>query len=241
MLAPCTRRRRARHERLGIALGLMPSPSPARVYDLLLARYGPAGWWPAETAFEVCVGAILTQNTAWSNVERTLFTLRSRGLLSFERLSRVPLSKLAPLVRSSGTYNVKARRLRAFLAFLRDEYGGRAEGMGAERPGELRRKLLAVPGIGPETADVVALYAAGHALFVVDAYTRRIFGRLGGALRGGETYDEAQRFFMRQLPASAALFNDYHAQLVRLAKEHCRKRPLCAGCPLDALCAKRGL
>jgi endonuclease-3 related protein len=219
----------------------MPSIPPARVYDLLRVRHGPAGWWPGESDFEVCVGAILTQNTAWANVERTLRGLRARGLLSFERLSRVPPSRLGSLLRSSGTYNVKARRLRAFLAFLGDEYGGRVEGMRAERPSDLRRKLLAVPGIGPETADVVALYAAGHALFVVDAYTRRIFGRLGGPLRGRETYDEVQRFFMRQLPASAALFNDYHAQLVRLAKEHCRKRPVCTACPLDAHCAKRGL
>ena len=219
----------------------MSSVSPARVYDLLLARYGPAGWWPGESDFEVCVGAILTQNTAWANVERTLSRLRARGLLSFARLSRVPPSRLSSLLRSSGTYNVKARRLRAFLAFLAHEYGGRVEGMRAERPSDLRRKLLAVPGIGPETADVVALYAAGHAFFVVDAYARRILGRLGGPLRGRESYDEVQRFFMRQLPASTALFNDYHAQLVRLAKEHCRKRPLCAGCPLDALCAKRGI
>jgi endonuclease III related protein len=218
----------------------MPSASPARVYALLLARYGHAGWWPGESAFEVCVGAILAQNTAWSNVERTLDTLRSRGLLSFARLSRVPVSKLGPLLRSSGTYNVKARRLRAFLKFLAREYQGRVEGMRAEIPSDLRRNLLAVPGIGPETADAIALYAAGHAFFVVDAYTRRIAGRLGWLL-GDESYDEVQRFFMRRLPADAARFNDYHAQLVRLAKEHCRKRPSCGGCPLDARCPKRGV
>jgi endonuclease-3 related protein len=173
-------------------------------------------------------------------VERTLDTLRSRGLLSFARLFRWPASKLGPLVRSSGTYNVKARRLRAFLSFLAAEYGGRVEGMRAEIPSDLRQKLLAVEGIGPETADAIALYAAGHALFVVDAYTRRIGGRLGW-LRGDESYDEVQRFFMDRLPADAALFNDYHAQLVRLAKEHCRKRPLCDGCPLNDRCPKRGV
>jgi endonuclease-3 related protein len=218
----------------------MPLPSPTRVYALLLSRYGHAGWWPAESPFEVCVGAILTQNTAWSNALSTLRTLRSRGLLTFEGLCPVPAAKLGPLLRSSGTYNVKARRLRAFLAFLATEYQGRVEGMRAEAPSDLRRKLLAVPGIGPETADAIALYAAGHALFVVDTYTRRIAGRLGW-LRGDESYDEVQRFFTTRLPADAALFNDYHAQLVRLAKEHCRKRPLCLRCPLDARCAKRGV
>jgi endonuclease-3 related protein len=186
------------------------------------------------------VGAILAQNTAWGNVERTLATLRARRLLSFVRLSAVPASRLGPLLRSSGTYNVKSRRLRAFLGFLSAEYEGRVDGMRAARPLDLRKKLLAVPGIGPETADAIALYAAGHALFVVDAYTRRIFERLGW-LRGPETYDEVQRFFMRRLPEDARLFNDYHAQLVRLAKEHCRARPSCAGCPLDARCAKRGV
>jgi endonuclease-3 related protein len=214
--------------------------SPAQVYERLLARYGHAGWWPGESAFEVCVGAILTQNTAWSNVERTLVGLRSGGLMTFERLSRVPLSSLARLLRSSGTFNVKARRVRAFLDFVAAEYGGRVEGMRAERPGDLRRKLLAVSGIGPETADAIALYAARHPQFVVDAYTRRIGRRLGW-LRGPESYDEVQRFFTERLPTDAALFNDYHAQLVRLAKEHCRQRPSCPGCPLETGCAKRGV
>jgi endonuclease III related protein len=225
---------------LGIALDVMVPTSPARVYERLLVRYGHAGWWPGETAFEVCVGAILAQNTSWSNVEKTLATLRSRGRLTFERLAPVPVARLRPMLRSSGTYNVKARRLRAFLDFLGAAYGGQVERMRAERPADLRLKLLAVPGIGPETADAIALYAAGHALFVVDAYTRRIGGRLGW-LRGQESYDKVQRFFMQRLPSDAALFNDYHAQLVRLAKEHCRKRPACTECPLEAECAKRGI
>jgi endonuclease-3 related protein len=144
------------------------------------------------------------------------------------------------LLRPSGTYKVKTRRLRAFLAFLASEYGGEVEAMRVERTSELRRKLLAVTGIGPETADVIALYAAGHAVFVVDAYTRRIFERLG-VLHGRESYDEVQRLFMRELPSDPGLFNDYHAQLVRLAKEHCRKHPSCARCPLEEDCAKRGV
>jgi endonuclease-3 related protein len=206
-----------------------------RLYDRLRARFGHAGWWPGESAFEVCVGAILVQNTAWANVERTLESLRRRGRLSFRALDGLPASRLAPLLRSSGTFRVKARRLRALLDFLGSEYEGRVEAMKAERPEDLRRKLLAVPGIGPETADSIALYAASHPLFVVDAYTRRVFARLG-LLRGDETYAEAQRLFMDRLPRDAGLYNDYHAQLVRLAKEHCRPRPRCDGCPLEDLC-----
>jgi endonuclease-3 related protein len=234
-----------------------------RVYRRLRDRYGPAGWWPGESSFEVCVGAILVQNTAWVNVERTLVSLRRRGLLSFEALDRRPPSRLAPLLRSSGTFRVKARRLRAFLDFLGAEYGGQVEGMRAERPEALRRKLLAVPGIGPETADSIALYAAGKPVFVVDAYTRRVFSRLG--LLGGqdpagrtrpaspgsrgngpraarpEAYEQVQRFLMDRLPRDAALYNDYHAQLVRLGQEACRSSPRCAECPLDDLCPKRGV
>jgi endonuclease-3 related protein len=218
----------------------MGAPSIPEVYRRLRDRFGPAGWWPGESAFEVCLGAILTQNTAWSNVEKALRNLRDGGLLGFERLSQVRPARLASLLRPSGTYRVKARRVGAFLRFLGAEYGGRVSAMRDEEAATLRRKLFAVPGIGPETADSIALYAAGKAVFVVDAYTRRIFGRLGH-LHGGESYEEVQRFLMRRLPRDAALFNDYHAQLVRLAKDHCRARPRCAGCPLDGTCAKRGV
>ena len=224
-----------------------------RVYQRLRARYGHAGWWPGESSFEICVGAILVQNTAWANVERALAVLRRRRLLSFRALSRVSVARLAPLLRSSGTFRVKARRLRAFMDFLSSEYGGKLEAMKGEEPARLREKLLAVVGIGPETADSIALYAAGHPVFVVDAYARRVFSRLGLLAGGGqagrapqtssgpEAYDEVQRFLMDRLPRDAALYNDYHAQLVRLGKEHCRPRPRCAECPLDDLCPKHGL
>jgi endonuclease-3 related protein len=135
---------------------------------------------------------------------------------------------------------VKARRLRAFLDFLGSEYGGRVEMMGAESTRELRAKLLAVSGIGPETADSIALYAASHPVFVVDAYTRRVVSRLG-LLRGDESYAEIQRFFEDRLPRDPDLLGDYHAQLVRLGKDHCRPRPRCPGCPLDDLCPRRGV
>jgi endonuclease-3 related protein len=211
-----------------------------RVYHLLLGRFGHSGWWPGDTPFEVCLGAILTQNTAWTNVEKALARVKKAGRLSFEGLWRLRSRQLASLLRPSGTYRLKARRVRAFLSFVESRYGGRVERMASEDPAALRRLLLEVDGIGPETADSIALYAAGHAAFVVDAYTRRVFARLG-FLRGGESYDEVQRFFVERLPRDAPLFNDYHAQIVRLAKEHCRARPLCASCPLEGVCPRRGL
>jgi endonuclease-3 related protein len=215
-------------------------PSLMVVYRLLRERFGPAGWWPAETPFEVCLGAILTQNTAWTNVEKALRALRARRLLSHRALYSLRVAAIARLIRPSGTFQVKARRLRAFLEFLESEYGGKVERMAGARPEMLRAALLRVHGIGPETADCIVLYAAGLPSFVVDAYTRRVFARLGW-LRGGESYEQVQRLFHDGLPADAALFNDYHAQVVRLAKDVCRPRPLCASCPLDAVCAKVGV
>ena len=218
----------------------MAPPGLLSVYSRLHRSYGHAAWWPARTAFEVCVGAILTQNTAWSNVEKALAVLRRHGLLSHAKLRPVPLYRLGLLIRSSGVFRIKARRLRAFLDFLHHEYGGRVARMRRESPDVLRRKLLAVHGIGPETADSIALYAARQPLFVVDAYTRRIFTRLG-VLEGGESYDAVQRVFMDALPRDVGLYNDYHAQIVRLAKEVCRVRPRCALCPLTRVCPKRGV
>jgi endonuclease-3 related protein len=210
------------------------------IYRRLLDRRGPGGWWPAASPFEVCVGAILVQNTAWTNVEKALSVLRSRGLLSFSGLDALAAEEIAPLIRSAGCFNVKARRLRSFLDFLGAHYGGRVEAMEAEVPVVLREKLLAVPGIGRETADSIALYAAGRPLFVIDAYTRRVFSRLG-LVRGDEPYDVLQRRFMDALPAEAPLFNEYHAQIVMLAKEACRPRPDCGVCPLDDLCPRMGV
>jgi endonuclease-3 related protein len=210
------------------------------VYGLLRARFGHAGWWPGETPFEVCVGAILVQNTAWRNAEKALDVLRAHGLLSFAALSRLDADAIAPLVRSSGVFRVKARRLRAFLDFLGGRFGGSVEAMRGRSAADLRAALLAVHGVGRETADTIALYAAGRPLFVVDAYTRRILTRLGLA-RGDEPYDALQGLFHRRLPRDAALFNDYHAQLVRLGKNVCRPRPLCDECPRATVCARRGV
>jgi len=212
----------------------------AEVYERLRRHRGPSGWWPAETPFEVCIGAILVQNTAWPNVEKALCSLRAAGRLSYGGLAGLDHQELAALIRPSGCYNVKARRLAAFVDFLGREYGGRVEAMAVLDPRVLREQLLAVPGIGRETADSIAVYAAGLPLFVIDAYTRRVFGRLG-LIRGDEDYDALQDYFMAELPLGADLFNDYHAQIVMLAKDICRPRPLCAHCPLDSLCPKVGV
>ena len=214
--------------------------SPSLVYRRLRARFGHAGWWPGESPFEVCVGAILVQNTSWSNVEKALAVLRSRGMLTFAALDRLSAGQLAPLIRASGCFRVKARRVRAFLDFLGSQFGGRAAAMSHENPLALRAALLEVPGIGRETADSIVLYAAGLPLFVVDAYTRRVLARLG-LIAGDEPYDEIQGFLMQRLPRDAALYNDFHAQLVRLGKQACRPRPRCGACPLSRVCARRGV
>jgi endonuclease-3 related protein len=223
----------------------MRAKAPSRtdlhdVYRRLRRHRGPAGWWPGQSPFEICMGAILVQNTAWTNVAKALAVLRERGLLSYAALHLLSAAEIAPLIRSAGCFNVKARRLRAFLDFLGETYGGRVEAMRDADPPTLRRELLAVSGIGPETADSIALYAAGRPLFVVDAYTRRVFARLG-LVDGGESYDDLQRRFMEALPEDVALYNDYHAQIVLLAQDSCRARPACGACPLAEVCPEGAL
>ena len=210
------------------------------IYRRLRRRFGHAGWWPGDGPFEVCVGAILVQNTSWRNVEATLARLRARDLLSHRALSALPQPALAEAIRPAGTFNVKARRLAALVSLIGEEWGGDVIRMRDESAQSLRQKLLSAKGVGPETADSIALYAAGKPVFVVDAYTRRVFARLG-LLKGGESYDEIQRLFESHLPLDADLFGDFHAQIVRLAKEACRARPLCETCPLSGVCERRGV
>jgi endonuclease-3 related protein len=212
----------------------------AEVYGRLRARFGEGRWWPAETPFEVCLGAILTQRTSWRNVEKALDRLRRRGRLSYEGLRGIPPTRLGPWIRPAGFFRVKARRASAFVRFIGREYAGRVEEMSREGVEGARRKLLEVPGIGPETADSILLYAAGLPVFVVDAYTRRVFSRLG-VISGRESYDTIQQLFTLHIPESVALYNDYHAQIVALGKAFCRRRPLCPDCPLVDLCPKKGV
>ncbi len=202
-------------------------------YEALHKAFGPQRWWPASTRFEVIVGAILTQNTAWSNVEKAVKRLKKAGVLSPEGLAGLKNDELARLIRSSGYFNVKAKRLRNFLDFLFNEFDGSINRLfGVKSARILRRSILSVNGIGPETADSIMLYAGRRAEFVVDAYTKRVFSR-HGLVPADAGYDEVKALFMDNLPQEVRLFNEYHALLVRLGKDYCRPRkPLCEACPL---------
>ena len=205
-------------------------------YDRLLRRFGPQHWWPAKTRFEVIVGAILMPQTAWRNVEAAIENLRRAGLLSPAAIAAAPVGKLRRLVRVAGLYRTKPGRLKALCSYLvRASAGDLDRWLDTRDTAEARRELLALEGIGPETADSVLLYAAGRPVFVVDAYTRRIGRRLGWFAT--DDYAEVQRYFEDRLPRDAPLLNEYHALLVRHAKELCRPRPLCPRCPLNGMCS----
>jgi endonuclease-3 related protein len=202
------------------------------IYQRLLDQYGPQHWWPAQEPFEVIVGAILTQSAAWTNVEKAIANLKVAGKLSPEALRKTPDSELARLVYPCGYYNTKARKLKAFAQWFGEQYDDDLDKLFANNTGHLRQELLAVYGIGEETADSIILYAANKPTFVIDAYTRRIIGRLGLAPHSN-TYSSFQAFFMTNLPADTGLFNEYHALFVRLGKDVCRTRPLCQQCCLN--------
>ena len=202
-----------------------------RFHTALHARYGSQGWWPATTRFEVAVGAVLTQHTAWPGVARAIGRLRAARRLTPRRLCRLPLPRLGRLIRPAGTWRVKARRLRALATFVVARAGGRLERLRAAPLETLRAELLAVPGIGPETADAILLYALGRPVFVADAYTRRVLSR-HRIVPGDIGYEALRRLLEDELPGDPALFNELHALLVAVAKSHCRARPRCEGCPL---------
>lgn len=207
-------------------------PELRQYFDALTAALGPMHWWPARTPFEVIVGAILTQNTAWVNVERAIANLRQARLLTPAALESVPTPRLVRLIRSSGYFRQKAKKLKAFVRFLRRDFGGSLARMFRTPTPELRTRLLAVHGIGPETADSILLYAGNHPVFVVDAYTKRILMRHG--LAGEKSaYQEIRAIFERNLPQDVKLYNEFHALLVNVGKNWCRtKNPLCDQCPL---------
>ncbi|MGE5445349.1 MAG: endonuclease III domain-containing protein [Ignavibacteriales bacterium] len=201
-------------------------------YYALYKRFGPQGWWPADTELECILGAILTQNTAWKNVEKALENLRKEGLISIEKLALISIPALADLIRPSGYFNQKAMKVKNFIRFLMENYDGDLQKMLEEDTANLREKLLDVRGIGPETADSILLYAAKKPTFVVDTYTYRVLSR-HGLIPEESTYGETQEVFMDSLPKDAQLFNEYHALIVRLGKEWCKKSPMCEGCPLE--------
>lgn len=207
------------------------------IYDGLLAAYGDQGWWPGDSPFEIMVGAVLTQNTAWSNVEKAIANLKAAGVLDPERLLALPDQELAELIRPSGYYNIKAQRLKQLCRFLQDAGGVAA--LAAEPTDVLRKALLAVKGVGPETADDILLYAFDRPVFVIDAYTRRLLQRCGLAT-GEESYEDLRAGFERALGPDAALFNQYHGLIVQHAKTACATRPRCGRCCLAKQCPGAG-
>lgn len=204
-----------------------------RLYDELYKKYGPQGWWPGDSPLECIIGAILTQSTSWKNVEKAITNLKREGLVSVGALQLINAEELASLIRPSGYYNQKAVKIKNFISFLHDNYDGSLEKMFGEEMPVLREKLLGIKGIGPETADSILLYAGGMPSFVIDAYTWRVLSR-HGLVPKETTYDEMQAVFTDSLREDAGLFNEYHALLVRVGKEHCKKTaPSCSGCPLE--------
>ncbi len=201
------------------------------IFEKLLSAFGQRHWWPGDSPLEIMVGAVLTQNTAWRNVEKAIDNMRVKGLLDMDALDLIEKDRLADVIRPAGFYHVKSRRLKALITDVHARYGGSIEQMQLTATGELRDRLLSVKGVGPETADSILLYALDRPVFVVDAYTRR-FLKNHGLYDGGGDYHDVQRFFMDNLPLDTYIFNEFHALLVCLCQRNCKKRPDCRTCPL---------
>jgi endonuclease-3 related protein len=212
----------------------MLSEQLKEIYDLLFKRFGPQDWWPGDTPFEVIVGAILTQNTNWTNVEKAITNLKNAKVLSPDKLHHLDIAKLAQLIRPAGYFNIKAKRLKNFLDWFFEEYCGELKNFENLPTTELRQQLLSVKGIGPETADSILLYALNRLVFVVDAYTARICSR-HRLIDEGADYHQIQEIFESNLTSDIQLFNEYHALIVHLGKDYCKPKPKCEECPLNPL------
>lgn len=201
------------------------------IFQLLFERFGPQQWWPGETPFEVIVGAVLTQNTNWGNVEKAIANLKRRGLLSVDKLNEIPLNRLAHWIKPAGYFNVKAKRLKNVAEFIVKNYGGSLDAMHNASLEGLRRQWLSVNGVGPETADSILLYALDRPVFVVDAYTKRFLAR-HNIVSVNADYGQVQSVFVDALDRDMRMFNEYHALIVKLGKDYCRTKPKCELCPL---------
>ncbi|MBN2313756.1 MAG: endonuclease III domain-containing protein [Sedimentisphaerales bacterium] len=210
----------------------MTSDTLTEIYDLLFEAFGPQHWWPGETPFEVAVGAILTQNTSWTNVEKAITNLKSASSLTPEKLHRLDASGLTELIRPAGYYNIKAKRLKSFIDWLFDQYDGQLANLESVATDRLRSELLEVKGIGRETADSILLYALGRPVFVVDTYTARIMTR-HNLIEPDADYEQLRDLFESNLPEDVPLYNEYHALLVRTGKDFCKPKAKCSGCPLE--------
>jgi endonuclease-3 related protein len=213
-------------------------PSLRKVYRYLLAANGPQHWWPGDSRFEIMVGAVLTQNTAWSNVERAIANLKRARALTPQAIAAAPHKRLASWLKPSGYFNIKAKRLKAMCRWLIGQGGVRA--LARMNTHDLRAALIAVHGIGPETADDIVLYAFERPAFVIDAYTRRLFARLG-LISGNEGYETLRHMFENTLKPDVRIFNEYHALIVAHGKAVCRTRPRCAVCCLSDICRFPGV
>lgn len=201
-------------------------------YNALYTRYGPQDWWPAESELECILGTILTQNTSWKNVEKAFENLKSRGLISVDELDSISTEKLARLIRPSGYFNQKAIKIKTFISYIKKAYNGDLGKLLDEDTHRLREKLLSIKGIGPETADSILLYALKKPVFVIDTYTYRVLSR--HCMVPMETsYQEMQELLMNSVPNDVQVFNEYHALFVKVGKEHCKRKALCKGCPLE--------
>jgi len=227
--------------------------TPHNAYTILLKTFGHQGWWPVIQPgghvpeyrprsyrrselerFEICVGAILTQNTAWTNVEKALANLNRVGVLNPRRLAGLSAERLALLIRPSGYYNQKAKRIKTLAKYFREKQGASLTAFFARPLAVIREELLALNGVGPETADSILLYAGNRKTFVVDAYTKRLGRRLGWFTT--DDYDTVKMFFNKSVPVTERVCNEFHALIVRLGKDHCRAKPQCPGCPLESYC-----
>ena len=206
------------------------------LYQILFNYYGSCHWWPGETPFEVIIGAILTQNTAWKNVETAIKNLKDRNILTPERLEKVPLEELALLIRSSGYYNQKARKIKSLLEYYKLNYNYKLDNISKVSLDVLREELLSVFGIGEETADSILLYALNKPTFVIDAYTKRILNRMGFFSYNTVSYRVLKQFCEKSLPYDTALFNEFHALFVKFGKTICQKKPHCFRCPVNDRC-----
>lgn len=205
-----------------------------KVYHTLYKVFGPQDWWPGETPFEIAIGAILTQNTNWGNVEKAINNLKKQGVMEAKALQRMPSKRLASLIKPAGYFNIKTKRIKEFLNFLMNHYKGSVENMKTEDIDSLRENLLNINGIGPETADSILLYALEKPIFVIDAYTKRVLVR-HKLISEKATYHKIQEIFHVALPKDTALFNEYHALFVKLGKDFCKPEPRCENCPLSKL------
>ena len=204
------------------------------IYKKLYHTFGPQHWWPGDSPFEIAVGAILTQNTNWANVEKAIGNLKKKAALNAGSIHEIKAESLASLIRPAGYFNIKSRRLKAFMHFLMNDYHGSMKKMKKEELEFLRTKLLNIHGIGPETADSILLYALDKPVFVIDAYTKRALSR-HNIVRHDDSYESIQNLFHSALKRDAVLFNEYHALFVRLGKTNCKKKPICEGCPLEGI------